>query len=255
MKTAAEVSEVPIQNKVMSKITLDQIQAQLAQSNWSLVSTEYKNLNSELVVQCPEGHLVYSTWNKLRVKCECPVCKQNKYKENTATIRPRKTGVERIVALDQASRKTGFAIFDGNELIHYGVFEAPDEDEAARIHAVKIWLLSLIENWKPSVLGIEAIQLEQKFGVTTFQTLARLQGVVLDLCYELQLPVKVVHSNTWRSHCGVKGKSRADRKKSMQLLVKQWYDITIGDDAADAIGIGKFVSETYHQQVSITDWE
>lgn len=237
----------------MARISLDQIQQELAANNWQLISSEYKNLDSELQFRCPEGHDVYSTWSKMRTKLECPVCKQNKYK-NPKPIKCN-TSAERILALDQASRKTGFSILDNTELIQYGVFEASAADETARIHEVKNWLISAIENWHPTIIGVEAIQLEQKFGVTTFQTLARLQGVILDLCYELEIPVQIVHSNTWRSYCGVKGKSRADRKKSMQLLVKEWYDVSVTDDEADAIGLGKFLSEHHQKQVELTSWE
>jgi hypothetical protein len=41
----------------------------------------------------------------------------------------------------------------------------------------------------------------------------------------------------------------------MQLLVKQWFDVTVSDDCADAIGIGKYVSDNYVKQTEIINWE
>lgn len=52
-------------------------------------------------------------------------------------------------------------------------------------------------------------------GVTTFQTLARLQGILMDTCFELKINYKICPTNTWRAHHEVKGRSRADKKKSM----------------------------------------
>ena len=77
----------------------------------------------------------------------------------------------------------------------------------------------------------------------------------MDLCIELNIPYIICPTNTWRAHCGVKGKARADRKKSMQLLVKEWYDVSVSDDIADAVGIGKYVSDTHKKKTEIVNWE
>ena len=113
----------------------------------------------------------------------------------------------------------------------------------------------MIENWKPDIVAIEGIQYQQNFGVTTFQTLARLQGVLMELCFELGIPCQVCPTNTWRAHCGVKGRSRSDKKASMQSLIKTWFDISLSDDAADAIGIGKYVADTHKKKNEIVSWE
>ena len=41
----------------------------------------------------------------------------------------------------------------------------------------------------------------------------------------------------------------------MKSLVKQWYDVSVNDDCADAIGIGKFVSDRKNQIKEIVQWE
>ena len=38
-------------------------------------------------------------------------------------------------------------------------------------------------------------------------------------------------------------------------IVKQWYDVSVNDDCADAIGIGKFVSDRNFPQKEIVQWE
>lgn len=239
----------------MARITLEEIAQELAEENWKVLSTEYTNLSTEMCFECNEGHKVFTSWDKLRKKRECPVCKQNTLKDDRPIIIKKKKGQNRVLALDQASRKTGWAIFDGKSLVKYGVFETEKEDEVERFHDVKIWLMSMIENWKPDVVGIEGIQYQESFGVTTFQTLARLQGILMELCYDAQISYKVCPTNTWRAHCGVKGKQRNDKKRSMQLLVKGWFDISVSDDESDAIGIGKYLADTYTKQTEIVNWE
>ena len=239
----------------MARITLEEIAQELAQDNWKVVSTDYQNLDTEMEFLCSEGHKVFAPWKKIRTKRECPVCKQNKFKENKPIIIEKKKSENRVLALDQATHLTGWSIFDGTQLTKFGVYEVKTEDEVERFHEVKEWLISMIENWKPDIIGLEGLQYQQNFGVTTFQTLARLQGILMDLCFEKKIPCKVCMTNTWRAHCGVIGRTRADKKKSMQLLVKDWFDISVTDDAADAIGIGKYVADTHKKQTEIISWE
>ena len=92
-------------------------------------------------------------------------------------------------------------------------------------------------------------------GVTVFQTLARLQGILMLTCHEQKVPFEVCPTNTWRHSCGVKGKTRTDKKRSMQLLVKQWYNINVGEDEADAIGIGHHLVNFIEKNTAVTNWE
>ena len=244
----------------MSRIRLEDIRAEVEKDGWKVISQEYTNLDTEMEFQCDEGHSVFLPWKKLRQSRECPICKQNQYKNQDKKTIPKKKNSFRILALDQATYVTGFSIFDDGKLIKYGVFETRLEDEISRDHKIKEWLISMIENWQPDYIGIEGVQFQEKsgtraMGATVFDTLARLQGILMETAYSYNIPFKVVHTATWRHHSGVKGKTRADRKKSMQLLVKQWYDIKVSDDCSDAIGIGKYIAETTHIQPKIVFWE
>ena len=239
----------------MAKIKIETIAEELAADGWQVLSTDYQNLDTEMEFLCSEGHKVYAPWKKIRSKRECPVCRQNQFKQNLNIIKPKMKGENRVLALDQASHITGYSIFDGPNLVSYGTFEAKETDEAKRFHEIRLWLISMVENWQCDIIGIEGIQYQQTMGVTTFQTLARLQGVLMDLCIELNIPYVLCPTNTWRAHCGVKGTKRTDKKRSMQLLVKQWYDVTVSDDIADAVGIGKYVTDTNQQKTKIVSWE
>lgn len=239
----------------MSKISINEIKEILAQENWKLISEEYKNLESELTFECPEGHRVYTSWKRLRAKCECPVCKQNKFKTQDIKVIPKKSNEKRILALDQATYLTGWSIFSNDQLLKYGIFETQLEDEIERDITLKNWMISMIDNWKPDLVALEGIQYQQQVGVTTFETLARLQGILMSCLTELNIPYIICHTQVWRHHCGVKGKTRADKKKSMQLIVKNWFDISVSNDCADAIGIGKYATDTHLKKPVIENWE
>lgn len=243
----------------MSKISLLDIKRTLEEQHWTVLSDTYTNLQTQMSFKCPEGHSVYTSWGKLRNKIECPVCKANKA-PNELIDYPKSVGARRIIALDQASHITGYAIFDDGKLIHYGTFKTTMSDEIARCAQIKYWLISLIHSLKPDFIGLEGIQYQdeasgQKMGITVFQTLARLQGILMETCYTEKVPYKICPTNTWRHECGVKGKSRVDRKRSMQLLVKQWYDVTVSDDEADAIGIGRHLVTFVQKNTEMTNWE
>ena len=243
----------------MAKIKIDDIRKAAIEHNWTLLSDSYKNLDTELNFKCEEGHQIFLPYKKVRDKWICPICEQNQYYNFSNEIKSKNKSIQRSVGLDQATHITGYSIFDGNELVYAGTFQAAAEDEIERDIEVKNWLIQLIQNWQPDIIGIEGIQLQQfndkMVGVTTYQTLARLQGILMATCYERGVNYYVVPPATWRSHCGVKGRARADRKRSMQMKVKEWFDITVSDDVADAIGIGKYISETHKKKVEIFNWE
>lgn len=243
----------------MARIKIEDICAELKNDNWKVISEEYVNLDTEMIFECSEGHKVYAPWKKIRQKRECPVCSANEFRTKDLKIIPKKRDKKRYLALDQATKITGWAVFDSHQLIKYGKFETSSDDEIARDHEIKNWLISMINSWNPDYIAFEGIQLQEKsedrkMGVTVFETLARLQGILMETAYSLNIPYKICPTPTWRGHCGVKGKTRSDKKRSMQLLAKQWYDVTLNDDEADAVGIGKYISET-NKEIKIENWE
>ena len=205
---------------------------------------------------CPEGHRVFTTWEKLRRKRDCPTCNSNRLKSVNFEVIPKKKDVYRILSLDQSTHLTGWSIYDEENLIAYGVYESKTTTQIERMNEIKEWLLSMIVNWKPDFIGLEGIQYQSSAGVTTFEALARLQGVLMQCCFENRIPFEICHTATWRQACGVKGKSRTEKKRSMRELVKSWFDIWVSEDEADAIGIGRYcVKQFKPQKVEFFNWE
>lgn len=244
----------------MAKLKLEDIRKAAQEHGWIVISDSYKNLNTEMEFKCDEGHQIYSPYRLIRNKWECPICKKNTYYNFEEKVVPKPKGVRRTLGLDQATKITGYSIYDDDKLVYAGTFETnPDSTHWDRIIELKNWLIQMIVKWKPDMVGFEDIQLQQfnnkMVGVTTYKTLAHLQGVLVITCEENKVLWALCAPATWRKHCGVKGRTRSDKKTSMQRKVKEWFDITVSDDIADAIGIGKYVADELNHEVTIFNWE
>ena len=234
----------------MSTINIYTVQNALEAENWKLISETYKNLKTPLQMICPVGHQQEQTFEYWRKHKLCDVCMAGdpyKVKKNKVPIKG--TDTQRILALDAATGVTGYALYDDKVLVGYGVYKTNSSLHATeRINQVKNWLKAALKEWEPDFIGLENIQL-QKYGmkaadvqVRTFQTLANLQGVVLDTIFEACIDSDLVYPSEWRSYCGINDgdQHRDAKKKQAQAKVKVWYDINCTEDEADAICIGKY---------------
>lgn len=228
-------------------INIFSVQNDLEEKGWQLVSTEYVNLSSPLKMICPRGHDVEDSYGHWRKYCICEKCMGGKGSHIKKEIPLKTDGVYRILALDAATVTTGFSVYDNNELVSYGTFHAnADLDTTERINKVRKWLTNLIDEHCIDEIVLEQIQLQSFNGnpnspqVQVFQTLANLQGVILDTAFELDIPCELIYSSTWRHVCGItEGRTREEKKKAAQVHVKSWYGLDATQDEADAICLGK----------------
>ena len=148
--------------------------------------------------------------------------------------------MEKLLALDQASVITGYAIFENDKLITYGKIKLEDEEIGPRLLTLRNEIKKLIDENNITTVAFEDIQMQASVGnnVKTFKVLANVYGVILELCEELQLKYKIVSSNTWKSTLKIKGKNRAEQKKNAQNYVQETYGVNCTQDEADAICIG-----------------
>lgn len=239
----------------MGRINIDEIKSNLSSDGWTLISSTYKNLDSNLEFKCDKGHTVIAPWKKIRENKVCPTCMRERLKTKDFKNTKKKSNEYRILALDQATHISGYSVFSNKNLIDFGSFEASGNDDIERSISVKQWMISLIDQYEIDFVGIEGIQYQKEMGVTTFETLARLQGILAAACVEEKKLYKIISTNTWRNYCGVAGRTRTDKKRSMQLLVKQWFGINASDDECDAIGIGKYFCDNRVPTVEVVDWE
>ena len=151
----------------------------------------------------------------------------------------------KLLALDQASKTSGYSIFQDGKLIDYGHFTVNDESLGARLNKIRRKVVELIMDNDIDYVAFEDIQLQQNVGnnVVTFKALAEVFGVIAELLEELEINSVCVSSNTWKSYCGIKGRTRPEQKRNAQAFVAQTYNVKATQDESDAICIGHMVSK------------
>ena len=147
-----------------------------------------------------------------------------------------------ILALDQSTRVSGWAIFTDNKLVDFGHWTEDSKDLGKRIYNIINYTRELINKYNPDIIFIENIQMEKtKIGVDTFQKLAWVQGALISLFEQLGIQYNIVYATEWRKSCDfLKGndKHRNEQKKIAQQWVKDTYNLKCTQDEADAICIG-----------------
>lgn len=146
----------------------------------------------------------------------------------------------RLLALDQASRISGWCVFINGELKEWGHLTTDQEDIGERLVKIRKFILQKVEEWQIDTIAFEDIQMQSTVGnnVHTFKTLANVFGVVHETSVELGKNVMIIPSVTWKSKLGIKGKRRPEQKKNAQQYIIDTYNIKPTQDESDAICIG-----------------
>ena len=143
----------------------------------------------------------------------------------------------KILALDQASRKTGFSVGINGKLIDSGVICAKGEGDD-RICDMANKIKDKIIEVKPDKVYAENIQMQQG-NVSTYQMLARLQGMIIWISKELNIPLEIVPPVRWKASIGIcKGKRQEQTAACIEYVESKYgIDLYESDDIADSIGI------------------
>lgn len=155
--------------------------------------------------------------------------------------------MNRILALDQSSRISGFAVFDNDQLVDYGKINLSNiSDIGDRLIMIRRWIRDLIEKYEIDEVYFEDIQLQNNVAnnVQTFKILAEVFGVIHELLEEMSIPYTTVLAGTWKSTLGIKGKNRQEQKKNAQLYVQNIYNLKPTQDECDAICIGAHATKS-----------
>ena len=161
----------------------------------------------------------------------------------------------KLLALDQASRTTGWAIFDDEELINSGTFTLKSDDIGERLVDYKKHVEKLICDNDIEEVAFEDIQMQNHINnVQTFKVLAEIFGVTQEYLVEQGHSYYVVSSNTWKSQLNIKGKQRAEQKKNAQIYVLEHYNKKVSQDESDAICIGSCVILQNKNKKTDFDW-
>lgn len=149
-----------------------------------------------------------------------------------------------ILALDQATRDSGWSVFDNGKLIDFGHWSFSDDDVAMRINRLCQEIEKKIDEYEPNLVAIENIQLQQN--IEMFQKLAWVQGALMCTCITKNVPYQLIRPSEWRAICDFlkeNDKHRDNQKKIAQEWVLTTFQKKCTQDEADAICIGYALSK------------
>lgn len=149
----------------------------------------------------------------------------------------------RLLALDQASRVTGVAIFDDDKLVKDGTFEIKSNQELGkRLTQFLENLDKLYAAYHFDAVAYEDIQL-QMGNVETYRRLAYIQAMILFWCEKHEKNLYCLSPSHWRKILKDKygmswGRKRAEQKQTAIDFIQEHYEKEVDSDTADAICIG-----------------
>lgn len=146
----------------------------------------------------------------------------------------------RLLALDQASNISGYAIFEDGKLLKYDKINLTGYDLADKLVLLRKQITNLIQEWNIEEVIMEDIQLQSNVtnNVKTFKVLAEVFGVIYELVNEMNIKNSAVLASEWKSTLSIKGRDRAAQKRAAQQYVIDNYGIKPTQDECDAICIG-----------------
>ncbi len=149
----------------------------------------------------------------------------------------------RILAIDQATKVTGYAVFNNGKLETYGLKDFTDcGDTIERIYLMKKLMQTLIKEYKIDHVVIEDTQ--QQKNVLTFKILSKLLGIFEMALFEMEMPYSICLAATWKKQCGIKGRDRTTQKQNAQKFVLEKYNVKARQDICDAICLGHWGVKT-----------
>lgn len=159
-----------------------------------------------------------------------------------------------LLALDQASVTSGYAVFKDGVLVAYDKFTFEDEI-GERLVKIRKKIISLIETYDINEVAFEDIQMQGNVtnNVQTFKVLSEVFGVVQELITELGIKYTTVPSVTWKSTLGIKGRTRPEQKRNAQAYVLDKYGVKAVQDVCDAICIGTHILEHHKGNIASND--
>lgn len=146
----------------------------------------------------------------------------------------------RILAFDQASAITGWALFIDGRLDRHGKIRVTSIKDASERHKqMDIRTVDLLKEVQPDFVVIEDMYLGKN--VASLKTVSQSRGLIMGYCHYHNIGIELMMPTAWRKLLKmVQGKDtkRADLKKQAQAYVQDHFDLKATQDEADAICIG-----------------
>lgn len=154
----------------------------------------------------------------------------------------------KILAFDQATAITGWAVFTDGYLQRYGKINLKNESLDANARHIEMMrrIGAMISEIMPDKVILEGVYLGKSAASLIVAT--QIQGAAMAYCLENGVDFEIITPKEWRN--GLKFPSKAKRpvlKKMAQDLVMRNYEMKVTQDEADAICIGLFAMQKYRK--------
>ena len=148
------------------------------------------------------------------------------------------------LSLDPSTKASGWAIYKDQDLYDHGVITASSSNLYNRIEKMQIEIDKIIKQYKVERVIIEdVLPQDVENNSKVYKALMYLQGAIMKIMNKNNLvdKVKFIFPSEWRKLCGIhtgRGIKRGSLKPKDIAFVKSQFDLSVGDDEADAIAIG-----------------
>ena len=151
-----------------------------------------------------------------------------------------------VLSLDASTKSTGFAVYQGTELKHYGCITSSSTDLFKRIHKMVDEIKPLIQEHQITKIVLEEVRPDDIGGhsnLATHKALMYLQGAICMMVHDNypKVTIDYLYPSEWRKCCKIKtgrGVVRETVKQRDIRFVQETFGIIVNDDIADAIGLG-----------------
>lgn len=147
-----------------------------------------------------------------------------------------------ILGLDLSSKSSGYSVFDDGKLIDYGCITSGSNNLYKRIDVMVDGVKEVLDKYQINHVYIEDVFPEDVHNNrNVFDALKYLQGFILHLLNDYNLPHTFFVASEWRAACGIhtgRGIKRESLKPKDIAFVKEKFGIDVNDDVADSICVG-----------------
>lgn len=146
----------------------------------------------------------------------------------------------KILALDQATKTTGYSVWNDDTLLKHGVIEVGNNkfDTITRMIELQKKIEEILISEEINSVAIEGVQYQQNQKV--YSTLSQLQGVLFSLFFFQKKPFFIIEPSSWKSFAQIKSRKRKEQKLEAIKIVKERYMEDVTEDEADAILLGSY---------------
>lgn len=122
-----------------------------------------------------------------------------------------------LIGIDASTKKTGYAILDKKDnIIGYGLIKSDRKDFFQRIEEIFFKLRAIIKQYNISQIVIEDVPVNYRNNLKTAKELSVLQGLILSLSFDFNIPIKLYNPSSHRSINGLYDGTRKGMKREVQ---------------------------------------